>query len=197
VSILGQIFTADLFAASIRLATPIALAAMGAAIGERSGVVNIALEGIMLVAAFFGTVAAIYTHNIWLGVVGGVIGALAFTALHAWASINLQADQIVSGTAINILALGVTGFLMEAIFGHPGTTDPVPTLPPVFNFPTPGTGPLAAVWSWIDTVFFSYTPLVYFGMFCAVFMTWALFRTSWARPIPSASASCGGAGSRS
>lgn len=178
-NILGQIFTADLFAAAIRLATPIALAAMGAAIGERSGVVNIALEGIMLVSAFFGTVTAIFTHSIWLGVLGGVVGALAFTSLHAWASINLQADQIVSGTAINILALGVTGFLMEAIFGHPGTTDPVPTLAPVFNFPTPGTGPLATVWQWIDTVFLSYTPLVYFGIFCAVFMTWALFRTRW------------------
>jgi simple sugar transport system permease protein len=179
VSLLGQIFTADLFAASIRLATPIALAAMGAAICERSGVVNIALEGIMLASAFFGTVAAIYTHSIWLGVLGGVAGALVFTSLHAWASINLQADQIVSGTAINILALGVTGFLMEAIFGHPGTTDPVPTLGPVFDFPTGGTGPLAVAWRWVDTVFLSYTPLVYFGIFCAIFMTWALFRTRW------------------
>jgi simple sugar transport system permease protein len=176
---LGQILTPDLFAAAIRLATPIALAAMGAAIGERSGVVNIALEGIMLASAFFGTVVAIYTHSAWLGVVGGVIAALVFTALHAWAAINLQADQIVSGTAINILAAGVTGFLMEAIFGHPGTTDPIPTIPPVFDFPTGGTGFFGTLWTWIDTVFLSYTPLVYFGIFCAVFLTWALFRTRW------------------
>ena len=74
-NLLAQIFTPDLFAAAIRLATPIALAAMGAAICERSGVVNIALEGMMLVSAFFGTVAAIYTHSAWLGVLGGVIAA--------------------------------------------------------------------------------------------------------------------------
>lgn len=176
---LAQILTPDLFAAAVRLATPIALTAMGAAICERSGVVNIALEGLMLVAAFFGTVVAIFTHSAWLGVLGGVAASVVFASLHAVASINLRADQIVSGTAINLLALGVTGFLMEAIFGHPGTTDPVGTLPPLFDFPTGGTGPLAVAWTWIDTVFLSYTPIVYFGIFCAAFLTWALFRTRW------------------
>jgi simple sugar transport system permease protein len=178
-SLLGQILTPDLFAAAVRLATPIALAAMGAAICERSGVVNIALEGLMLVAAFFGTVVAIWTGSAWLGVLGGVLGAVAFSALHAWAAINLRADQIVSGTAINLLALGVTGFLMQSFFGHPGSTDPVRTIPPVFDFPTGGSGPLATIWIWLDTIFFSYTPIVYFGIFCAIFMTWALFRTRW------------------
>jgi ABC-type uncharacterized transport system permease subunit len=179
VNILVQVFTPDLFAAAVRLATPIALASMGAAICERSGVVNIALEGLMLVSAFFGTSVAIFTHNTWLGVLGGVIAAVMFSALHAWASINLRADQIVSGTAINLLALGVTGFLMEAFYGHPGTTDPVPTIPPLFDFPTGGSGPLATAWTWIDTMFLSYTPIVYIGIFCSVFLTWMLFRTRW------------------
>jgi ABC-type uncharacterized transport system permease subunit len=179
VNILWQVLTPDLFAAAVRLATPIALAAMGAAICERSGVVNIALEGLMLVSAFFGTVVAIFAHSAWLGVLGGVAAAVVFAGLHAFASINLRADQIVSGTAINLLALGVTGFLMEAIFGHPGTTDPVATIPPVFNFPATGSGPVATLWLWIDTLFFSYTPIVYFSIFCAVFLTWALFRTRW------------------
>jgi general nucleoside transport system permease protein len=178
-SILWSVLTPDLFAAAVRLSTPIALAAMGAAICERSGVVNIALEGLMLVSAFFGTVAAIYTGSVWLGVLGGVFAALVFASLHAWASINLRADQIVSGTAINLLALGVTGFLMEAIFGHPGTTDPVPTIAPVFSFPMGGPGLLGTVWTWVNTIVFSYTPIVYFGIFCAIFMTWALFRTRW------------------
>ena len=176
---LWQILTPDLFAAAVRLATPIALAAMGAAICERSGVVNIALEGLMLVSAFFGSVVAIFTHSAWLGVLGGVAAAVIFAALHAFASINLRADQIVSGTAINLLALGVTGFLMEAIFGHPGTTDPVTTIPPVFSFPATGSGPLATLWLWVNTLVFSYTPIVYFSIFSAVFLTWALFRTRW------------------
>ena len=148
-SMLAQILTPDLFAAAVRLATPIALAAMGAAICERAGVVNIALEGLMLVSAFFGMVVAIFTHNVWLGVLGAVAAAVVFAALHAYASINLQADQIVSGTAINLLALGVTGFMMEAIFKHPGTTDSIRTIQPLFDFPTGGTGPLATIWTWI------------------------------------------------
>ena len=176
---LQQIFTPDLFAAAVRLATPIALASMGAAICERSGVVNIAMEGLMLVGAFFGTVVTIFTHSVWLGVLGGVAASVALSALHAFASVNLRSDQVVSGTAINILALGLTGYLMETIFGHPGTTDPTPTLRPVFDFPIGGSGFFGTVWTWIDTIFLSFTPLVYVGIFAAIFLTWALFRTRW------------------
>ena len=137
---LSEILTPELFASAVRLATPIALAAIGAAICERSGVVNIAMEGLMLIAAFFGTVVALATGNPWAGVVAAVVSSMAAASLHALASINLRADQVISGTAINILALGLTGFLMETIYGHPGTTDPVETIPPLFNFPRGGAG---------------------------------------------------------
>lgn len=175
----SQIVTPELFASAIRLATPIALAAVGASICERSGVVNIAMEGLMLIASFAGVTVTLLTGNVWLGVLAAVVASLLLVSLHAWASINLRADQVISGTAINILALGVTGFLMETVFGHPGTTDPVKTIPPVFNFPRGGTGALGTLWNWIDTIFLSYTPIVYFGMFSAVFLTWALYRTRW------------------
>jgi ABC-type uncharacterized transport system permease subunit len=177
--LLSEIFTPQLFASAVRLATPIAITAAGAAICERSGVVNIALEGLMLISSFAGVVVALLTGNVWLGVIGAVLAAMVFASLHAWAAINLRADQVVSGTAVNILALGVTGFLMENIFGHPGTTDSVQTIQPVFDFPTGGTGFLATMWRWIDGVFLSYTPLVYVGMFLAVFLTWAMYRTRW------------------
>lgn len=176
---LNEIFTPELFASAVRLATPIALASVGAAICERSGVVNIAMEGLMLVASFAGVTAALLTGNSWLGVIAAVLASLIFVALHAWASINLRSDQVISGTAINILALGVTGFLMETIFGHPGTTDPVRTIPPVFSFPNAGDGFLGTAWNWINTVFLSYTPIVYFGIFSAIFLTWAMYRTRW------------------
>lgn len=175
----SEIVTPELFASAIRLATPIALAAVGAAICERSGIVNIAMEGLMLVASFAGVTATLLTGNVWLGVFAAVLASVLMVSLHAWASINLRSDQVISGTAINILALGITGFLMETIFGRPGTTDPVQTIPPVFDFPTGGNGPLGTVWNWIDTVFFSYTPIVYVGMFSAVFLTWAMYRTRW------------------
>lgn len=177
--LLSDIITPELFASAVRLATPIALAAVGASICERSGVVNIAMEGLMLIAAFSGTAVALLSGSTWLGVLAAVVASMAFASLHAWASINLRADQVISGTAINILALGTTGYLMETVFGHPGTTDPVRTIRPVFDFPSGGSGVLATVWTWVDTVFFSYTPIVYFGMFAAVFLTWALYRTRW------------------
>lgn len=175
----AEIFTPELFASAVRLATPIALAATGAAICERSGVVNIAMEGLMLISAFAGVAASLLTGSTWIGVLAGVLAAMLFSALHAWASINLRADQVISATAINILALGVTGFLMETMFGHPGTTDPVTKIQPVFSFPSGGSGAMATVWRWIDVVFLSYTPIVYLGMFAAVFLTWAMYRTRW------------------
>ncbi len=192
---LGSIITPDLFAAAVRLATPIALAAIGASICERSGVVNIAMEGLMLVGAFGGTIAALLTGSIWVGVLAALVASCLFAALHGFASITLRSDQVVSGTAINILAVGVTGFLVEMIFGRPGNVGvadaklaeqvmghPVPvvaTIRPVFDFPSGGSGFLGIVWTWIDTILFSYTPIVYAGIFLAIFMTWALFRTRW------------------
>lgn len=172
---LGDILSPDLFASAIRMATPIALAAIGGTICERSGVVNIALEGMMLFGAFMAVVGTTFTGNPWAGLVVGVVSGMLLALVHAFASITLRTDQVVSGTAINILALGLTGFLMEVIFGRPGTTDPVPRLMPVFNFG----GPTDGVWNWINTVVFSYTPIVYMAIIIAVVGQWALFRTRW------------------
>lgn len=177
--LLLEIFTPELFASAVRMATPIGLAAAGAAICERSGVVNIAMEGLMLLGAFFGIMVTLLVGNVWLGVLAAVTAGLVASALHAWAAINLRSDQIVSGTAINLFALGLTGFLMEAVFGKFGSTDSVETIPRVFNFPNGGPGVLGTIWTWINTVFLSYTPLVYVGIFAAVGLTWALFRTRW------------------
>jgi ABC-type uncharacterized transport system permease subunit len=175
---LSDILAPDLFASAIRIATPLALAAIGGTICERSGVVNIALEGMMLAGAFAGTAVVLVTHSIWLGVLVAMLGGVAFAAVHAFASITLKADQVVSGTAINILALGVTGFLMEVFYGHPGTTDAVPTLPPLFDLHGPTSGVLGTIWQWIDTVLLSYTPIVYIAIALAIFGQWAIYRTT-------------------
>jgi simple sugar transport system permease protein len=95
--------------ATLVAATPLVLAAMGGVLRERSGVVNIALEGIMLTSAFAGYAAAVATHNLWLGVVVAVVAGMLIAALHAVLSIQFLVDQIVSGTVINILAIGITG----------------------------------------------------------------------------------------
>lgn len=176
---LSDVITPDLFAAAVRIATPLALAAIGGTICERSGIVNIALEGIMLIGAFFGTAVVIATGSPWLGVVAAVVAGVAVSSIHAVASINLRTDQVVSGTAINLLALGITGFLMQLWYGHPGTTQPIRVLRPVFSFVSPGGGALDEVWRWVNGVFLSHTPIVYLAIIIAVVAQWALFHTRW------------------
>ena len=120
-----------LLAAALRYATPLTFAALGGVTSERAGVVNIGLEGMMLTGAFFGAWGADVTSS-WIGGIliglaaGGVMGLL-----HAVFSVSLRADQIVSGTAINFLALGVTGFLFVKVYGTEGTPDDLPEIPDV------------------------------------------------------------------
>jgi len=106
---LAHLDLAGFIIATLVAATPLVLAAMGGVLSERSGVVNIALEGIMLTSAFAGYAAAVATHNLWLGVVVAVVAGMLIAALHAVLSIQFLVDQIVSGTVINILAIGITG----------------------------------------------------------------------------------------
>lgn len=176
---LSHIITPDLFASALRMATPLALAAIGGTICERSGVVNIALEGMMLTGAFFGTATTLATGSVWLGVFAAILSGAAVSAIHAFASINLRADQVVSGTAINILALGITGFLMERFYGHPGTTDSIHLLGPIMSFDAGGPGFLGTVWTWINGIFLSHTPIVYAAIGIAIIAQWAMYKTRW------------------
>jgi simple sugar transport system permease protein len=120
-----------LLAATLRYATPLAFGALGGLFSERSGVINIALEGMMLAGAFFGAWGADVTNS-W---VGGIVIALAagavFGFIHVLFAVNLNADQIVSGTAINLLAVGITGYLYIDIYGNQGTPDNLPAVPDV------------------------------------------------------------------
>ena len=116
-----QLIGAGVLAATLRLATPIALAALGGVISERAGVVNIALEGCMLVGAFFGVLAADRTQNVVIALLVAMAVGAALAALHAFAAITLRSDQIVSGMALNILALGLTSYLDYQFYGNTGT----------------------------------------------------------------------------
>jgi len=122
---------AGVLAATLRLATPIAFAAMGGVITERSGVTNIALEGCMLVGAFFGIFVADKSGNLALAIVAAVLAGTLLAALHALASITWRADQIVSGMALNILALGLTSYLNYDQYGTTGTPADLPSVPPL------------------------------------------------------------------
>jgi general nucleoside transport system permease protein len=121
-----------LFAAMLRYATPLTFAAIGGLFSERSGVVNIGLEGMMLMGAFFGIVAADKLDSWVLGLLAAMVAGGLTALIHAVMSIHLRADQIVSGTAINFLALGVTGYFFIDIYGAQGTPgEGIPRIPDI------------------------------------------------------------------
>src|SRR3954470_12047419 len=102
-----NIFTFALVASAIRLATPLLLAALGGLFSERAGVINIALEGLMLAGAFTGAPGTWWAGSRLVGLVSAVLAGAAIAGVHAVACIRYRADQVVSGAAINILMLGV------------------------------------------------------------------------------------------
>jgi general nucleoside transport system permease protein len=116
-----------LLAATLRYATPLTFAAIGGLFCERSGVINVALEGMLLTGAFFGIWGAIWAHG-WapgwewvIGLITAALAGMAMAAVHAFWAIHLKVDQIISGTAINFLALGITGYIFIDKYGDSGT----------------------------------------------------------------------------
>ena len=120
-----------LFAAMLRYATPLTFAAIGGIFSERSGVTNIGLEGMLLAGAFFGILAADKLESWILGLVIAAVAGGLLALVHAFFSIHLRADQIISGFAINFLALGLTGYLFLDVYGGQGTPTDIPEIPDV------------------------------------------------------------------
>lgn len=129
---LEEVFTwSALFAAMLRYATPLLLAALGGVISERSGVVNIGLEGMMLMGCFFGIYGADVLGSWVLGLLLAMVAGGLLALVHAVFSIHLRANQIVSGTGINFLALGITGYFFTLHYGPSGTPSNISTVPTV------------------------------------------------------------------
>ena len=158
-----------LLAAALRYATPLIFAALGGVTSERAGVVNIGLEGMMLTGAFFGAWGADITSS-WIGgiFIGLIAGAL-LGLLHAVFAVTLRADQIVSGTAINFLAVGITGFLFVKIYGTQGTPDDLPDIPNVH---------LPIEWiPFVGDALSDLNLLIWVGLILAAVLSVFLFRT--------------------
>jgi general nucleoside transport system permease protein len=116
---LDQVFSASLIASMLVFATPLTYGALGGMFSERSGVVNVALEGMMLTGAFFGIYGADKTGSWFLGILIGMLSGALMALVHAFFAVHLRADQIVAGMAINFLALGVTGYFFFQLY-HQG-----------------------------------------------------------------------------
>ena len=158
---------------SLVRATPIALAALSGIYSERSGVVNIGIEGMMLVGAFTSVVFASVTGSMLFGVVGGIFAGMILALLHAVLSIRYRVDQIVSGTGVIILALGLTSFLQRAVLN----------LNPELNQPGPAISafPIPVLWKIpvLGPLLFNQSPIIYL-MIILLFVTHILMNyTRW------------------
>lgn len=161
----------DLWAATLAMATPIALPALGGTFSERSGVVNIAMEGIMLIGAFFGVLFSYYTNSAWLGLIGALVMGALISLVFAFVTINLGADQVIVGMGVNIFAAGLTAFLLNTIFGYGGTPPGTPSLP---NITIPFINHLPV----IGTIFGSQNVVVYLMLILVFASHYFLFHTN-------------------
>lgn len=191
------IIISSMLTTTIAVATPLTLGALSGIFCERAGVVNIGIEGMMLAAAFFGWLAAIYMNTIlkfspglslWLGVLTAILTGGLFALLHAWLSITFKVDQIIGGTVINILAVGVTGFLNRQMFFGEGS---------IFggNVPhAPGLLPSLSKWlgslcgggegcfglpNWIQGTFIDQKPVAIAAILLVILSHYVLFNTRW------------------
>lgn len=170
-TIFSFVFLTDWLIATIRMATPLLLAALGGIISERAGIVNIALEGMMLMGALFGTVGAHYSGSPWIGALVGTLAGGATALILAYMSINLRSNQVVVAAALNLFCLGVTSFFFRVIFKV--TTDP--KLVPGFGInPVPFLCDIPV----IGHIFFNHTAIVYVAFSLVPVVSFVLFKTT-------------------
>src|SRR5437763_13524924 len=122
------LWSSDLLSATLRLTTPILLAAIGGLLCERAGVINIALEGMMLGGALAAYVVALRTGNPWLGILAAMLVGVLTGLLFAVVVITFRANQIVSAVGLNLLMLGLTGVAFRAAVGLSSGSSPAPTI---------------------------------------------------------------------
>jgi simple sugar transport system permease protein len=155
-------------AAALRISVPYTLSAVGASFSERGGVVNIGLEGIMLNGALAYTLGAYWSGDPWVGLAAAVAAGLLTAALHALVTVVMRADQITSGLGINLLAMGLTRFVLRQVFHSSSNSPRVVGLPEWSAFglrDLPALGPVLA------------TPLVLITLALVAASQWAVFRS--------------------
>jgi ABC-type uncharacterized transport system permease subunit len=165
-----DIVTVGLFAASLRMATPIAFASLGGIFSERVGIINIGLEGMMLTSAFTGVATTYFSGNPWLGVLAAVLVGGLLGLFHALLTVKFVGNQIVSGTGINIFALGFTAYMSQVLWGSRGASESVQGLE-VISIPLLKDIPI------IGQIIGTHTPLVYLMLIMTGLSYVVLFKT--------------------
>ncbi|MEZ4705488.1 MAG: ABC transporter permease [Bdellovibrionota bacterium] len=157
-------FWASLLSSAIRLSTPLTFAALGGFFSERSGVINIALEGLMLIGAFAAAWGNLYFESSFVGVVLAMVVSMVVASLHAWACVRFKADQIVSGMAINILTFGLAPMLSKALYGTRGSSPQIPESIHMEEWSIPILRDIPL----IKEVLGHHIPLVYVAILCVI-----------------------------
>lgn len=166
----------DVLARVVRLATPITLGALAGLICERSGVVNIGIEGTMLASACLGYIGAILSGSSWIGVLVAMLTGCLISALHAVLSVNFKVDQIISGTVINLLAVGATGYLRGGfIINYEQRNGADITARQLGEIPIP----LLSRIPILGPVLFDHAPITYIMLILVFAVNVLLFRTVW------------------
>ncbi len=160
-------------ASAIRLATPLIFASLGGVFSERSGVVNIALEGIMIMGAFFAVLFTHLTGNPWIGVLASMTIGILTSLLLAVVSIHLRGNQVVAGVAINLLAVSFTAFMLEMVWKRSGSTPSVERALTDNPFKFLEGIPL------LGDLFSRFTPFVYLAFLMVGISYYVLFKTSF------------------
>lgn len=172
-------FIENLLAAGVNLAGPLLIAALGELYAERTGVLNIGIEGMMLAGAWGGFVTTYFTGNLWLGLAGAIVIGALFGLLNGMLAITMKVNQVVSGIAINILLSGLTMYLYRVIFGIPLL--PVTINPfPKFTIPLLGNLPL------LGRILFQQNVIVYIAFVMVPAAYFILYKTSFGLAIRSA-----------
>jgi ABC-type uncharacterized transport system permease subunit len=173
-TIIEQFLTASTFFVILAKVAPILLAALGGAFTQQGNILNIGLEGMMLIGAFLAVVVGALTGSPWIGVLAAVLSSLLLALLYAVATLWMNADNIVVGIGINLLAAGLTVFLLLVLYGNPGST-------PATNrilLPRIDIGVLAGI-PFVGEVFNNQTPLVWLALAAVPISTLVLFRTRY------------------
>ncbi len=158
--------------ATIRLTTPLLFAAIGGLFSERSGVINIALEGKMLLGALVGFMVAFSTGNPWLGLVAAMLAGAIVALLFAYVTITLGADQIVTAVAINLIMIGLTGVIFRLLKAANSGSLSAPSF-------EPWSIPLLSDIPFVGHLFFSHLPLVYLAFLLVPLAHFVFYRTTW------------------
>jgi simple sugar transport system permease protein len=156
------------------MGTPLILAALGGMFSERSGVVNIALEGMMLMGAWAAAAGSHYSRNPWIGVFAAIIAGGLLGLVHALVTVKLKGNHIVSGTGIILFAAGFTTVMMAVIWGSTGSGDPVPTIPNILIPQLQGI-PFLGTILWV--AFGMLSPIIWIMFFMVPICWYFLFRT--------------------